>query len=145
MIYLLLVAIAASWFNTGFIWMVQLVHYPGFRLIDSQSSHGYHTFHMQAITPLVWILIVVEMISNLGIVFELGTDLKNLLPLIAFLILILIWTHTVVIAIPLHKKLTEEFDNQTIKRLIQTNWWRTIGWTIKSVLLSYTLFELLSA
>jgi hypothetical protein len=37
--------------------------------------------------------------------------------------------------VPLHQKLSSGFDAAVHRRLVATNWWRTVGWTLRGVCL----------
>jgi len=54
---------------------------------------------------------------------------------------LIIFGLTFFLSVPLHSQLAEGKDNQVIEKLIKTNWPRTIIWTMRLLLLSWTLFE----
>ena len=45
-----------------------------------------------------------------------------------------IWSVTIFISVPLHRRLSVGYDARLIKRLINTNWLRTVGWSLVSLL-----------
>ena len=44
---------AATWYMTGVIWLIQLVHYPMFEYLDRTNFLRSHLFHTSAITFVV--------------------------------------------------------------------------------------------
>jgi hypothetical protein len=49
-----------------------------------------------------------------------------------------VWLSTALVQVPLHTKLTLGYDCRTIHLLVQTNWLRTLGWTVRVVILFLT-------
>ncbi len=124
---------------TGVIWFVQLVHYPS--LIHSERS-GFERFalaYQRGTSFLVVPVMLLESATAFWLVFfhpriePWGWLLCNLLALFS------IWICTWVLSMPLHKKLCSGYDSSVIKRLVLTNWPRTILWTSRSLILCYLL------
>ena len=138
---LLIVSLIISSFNTGLIWLVQLVHYPGFAKIGIDAYKGYQEFHMRGITWIVGPSMFSELaLTALGFFYWHHLPFKNLYLIAAFLVLV-IWINTVFWAIPAHGTLVQDGQDQAlISRLVQLNWWRTISWTLRTILLAYVVF-----
>lgn len=113
---------------TGLIWMVQLVHYPSFRFV-SESFQPFHRFHSNRITWIVLPVMAVELITAC----VLALQLKNTLWILNLGGVLLIWAATALLSVPQHNLLAKESNAQTIKRLVTTNWVRTLLWTARSV------------
>jgi hypothetical protein len=45
------------------------------------------------------------------------------------------WIFTFALSVPAHQILAEGYDAASITRLVNTNWWRTIAWSLNAVLL----------
>jgi Na+/glutamate symporter len=45
-----------------------------------------------------------------------------------------VWSVTTFISVPLHRRLSAGYDARVINRLINTNWLRTAGWSLVSLL-----------
>jgi L-cystine uptake protein TcyP (sodium:dicarboxylate symporter family) len=118
----------------GLIWTIQLVHYPSFNYIDSQTYKSFQSFHVNAITPLVAPLMIIEMLFY---VLSLKFDfyLKKIHYIIIFTLLTTIWLCTAFVSVPLHNALQAGKDSILISKLVGTNWIRTFAWTLKLYLM----------
>jgi hypothetical protein len=52
---------------------------------------------------------------------------------VAFGFVVIIWLSTFLLQVPIHKKLRSGKEDSHIKRLVATNWIRTIAWSLKAV------------
>lgn len=81
------------------------------------------------------------MLVELGLAVYLAQQyqwqMDYLIPLITVL---LIWLSTFLIQVPLHNALGVEKDTEAIRRLVQTNWIRTILWTVKGIWVGYYFY-----
>lgn len=120
-------------FMTGLIWLVQMVHYPSFKFVDEKLYTDFQLFHMNKITVVVLPMMLMELFSLLLLSY-----LNLTTPFIICLILLgLIWMNTFFWNVPLHQKLVKQKDNETINRLVISNWPRTILWSVKSIYLVF--------
>ncbi len=127
---------AATWALVGLIWIIQLVHYPLFAQVGRETFQDYHHRHTTQITWVVAPLMFTELATAAWLVFTGSREpwlLASLVPLGGN------WLSTWWVQIPLHEKLAKGFDEQTHKRLVATNWWRTAAWTLRGfcLLVSY--------
>jgi hypothetical protein len=53
------------------------------------------------------------------------------LVLAAGAVLAALWVTTALVQVPLHRKLSNDPSTRTMRRLVATNWIRTIGWTLR--------------
>jgi hypothetical protein len=60
-------------------------------------------------------------------------DNYSLFSLISAFLVVIIWLSTLVLQVPIHNRLQSGKDNACIRRLVTTNWIRTIAWSIKAV------------
>jgi hypothetical protein len=123
---------AATWALVGLIWTIQLVHYPLFAQVGRAAFESYHRRHTTQITWVVAPLMFTELLTAAWLVFDGHRDqwlLVSLLPL-AFN-----WLSTWRVQVPLHFRLSAGFDAKIHERLVGTNWWRTIAWTLRGFLL----------
>lgn len=140
---LLLLSLIISAFNTGLIWLVQLVHYPGFAKIGAEAYKGYQEFHMRSISWIVGPSMFSELaLTAFGFFYWQQLPHKSLYVIAAGLVLI-IWINTAFWAVSSHTTLVQNGQDQAlISRLVQINWWRTISWTIRTCLLAYMVYDL---
>lgn len=127
---------AATWCLVGLIWMIQVVHYPLLKDVGHESFVAYHGRHMALITWLVGPLMLAEA-GSAGILILLGE--RSLLFGISLVPLALVWASTMFLQIPLHQRLTHGSNAATIDRLVSTNGWRTLGWTVRGLCLAILL------
>lgn len=133
---LLEIYLAISWMLTGLIWVIQLVHYPSFRFVDSDQFLDFHHHHTFRITLIVMPTMLVELALAIYFFVQNSLGAASLWQLI---MVGLIWGSTFFIQIPLHNRLVERKEEEVINRLVQSNWLRTFLWTGKALLLSYCL------
>lgn len=125
---ILILNIVFSAMMTGLIWLIQLVHYPSFKFIDQSRFIEFEVFHSRMITYIVAPLMAFEvMIAGL-----LVAKLFSPLTLLCFALVLLNWVVTAFLSVPCHQALTQNYDENTIDRLIKTNWIRTWAWTLKT-------------
>lgn len=133
-----LVNSACSLFLCGLIWLVQLVHYPSFHFADEARFKEFHTFHSQRISIIVIPVMIIELITS-GVLWW-NYPASNLYS-IGFYLVILIWASTAIFSVPTHNKLQDGKNTTVINSLVNTNWIRTILWTLKALLVIYLLFS----
>jgi hypothetical protein len=138
MITWLVIHLAITWSLVGLIWLVQVVHYPLLKIVGQESFVAYHERHMALITWVVAPLMLAE-VGSAGLLLLLGE--RSWLFGISLGALALVWASTVLIQIPLHEKLTRGYDAATIDRLVSTNTWRTIGWTLRGLCLAMLIIQ----
>ena len=131
---LLAVHCAVTWALVGLIWTVQLVHYPLFAHVGAENFRAYHTRHMRQITFIVAPLMAAELLTA-ALLFLRGAREPWLLA--SFVPLLFNWLATWRVQIPLHDRLVAGFDPEAHRRLVATNWWRTLAWTARGGCLLY--------
>ena len=109
------------------IWLVQLIIYPGFRYYNPAELSIWHPEYSNLITLIVGPL----MLAQVGLVgWEMYLRLSWVTLLSASLVG-LMWATTAFISVPLHNTIAAgDASPATLTRLVDTNWIRTIGWTI---------------
>ncbi len=138
---LFLLNFASSLFLCGLIWVIQILHYPFFARLDRENYSDHQQQHMFVISFLVIPVMLIELVTSVLLVLQ-PSDFR--IEFIIGLILVLsVWTSTFLVQVPIHQKLLQGYDRVTIQKLVSTNWIRTIGWTLKSILTIYVAFQLL--
>jgi len=127
--------LAATLFMTGLIWFVQIVHYPLFASVPSDSYSTYERLHQRLTTWVVAPAMLTELLSGAWIATFVADYRNDPLFGLAGAALIVIWLSTVLLQVPCHQLLAEKFSPQTHQKLVRSNWIRTLGWSIRSVLL----------
>ena len=130
----------ASIFMTGLIWMVQLVHYPSFRLVSEENYLTFQKHHINSIDKIVIPVMVAEITTSFALSWF---DGFLSLQAVGFYIVVLIWVSTGLFSVPAHSKLDSGKNMDAINRLVFTNWIRTTLWTLKSALSLYILARMI--
>ena len=109
------------------IWLVQLVIYPGFCFYTEENIKKWHSLYTTRITYIVMPLMLGQLTLYIFVVYS-NPVVSHVLNLG---LVLFIWIVTFFISVPLHAKI-DAIQNtlQARKKLVQTNWLRTIGWTL---------------
>ena len=127
---LLLVHAAASWFMTGLIWLIQVVHYPLFARVGTAGYREYQVAHQKLISFVVGPVMLVEAGATALVLLE----RRDGWTLAGGALLAVIWASTAFLQVPMHVALSQGFDAQAHARLVDTNWIRTVCWTARGVI-----------
>ncbi len=128
--WLLLVHCASTLFMLGVIWFVQIVHYPLFQHVGDSGFVGYERQHTRRTGWVVALPMVAELASAVVLAWRMG----GVLAWGGLSVLGLIWVSTGFWQVPAHRRLEGGFDVATHRRLVRTNWVRTVAWSARAVL-----------
>ena len=130
---MLLAHVGATWFMVGLIWFVQIVHYPLMGKVGPDYFVAYERSHTILTTFVVGPQMMVELATAVLLIFS----MKSMQSFwwINLALLIIVWASTFFIQVPLHNALSDGFDAGQHAKLVQSNWIRTISWTVRAVLL----------
>jgi hypothetical protein len=117
---------------TGLIWMVQVVHYPLFQYVGRDMFTAYEQLHKSSITLIVAPLMLIELITSV-LLFSMDSPFNKTFLWMNLLLLGIIWFSTAAIQVPLHGQLSQSYSVAAIQKLVQSNWIRTVAWSIRSV------------
>ena len=123
----------------GFIWLIQIVHYPLFNLVGKDEFQIYHNGHSVLITPLMGTVMIIELISSILLVVFPQKNVSITVPIIGVILVFIIWASTAFLQIPHHNALSKAYDLEAHNLLVQTNWIRTFAWSMRGILLLYML------
>ncbi len=130
---ILIVHAAATWFMTGLIWFVQIVHYPLFGAVGRDEFATYEREHQRRTTLVVAPVMLIEFATAAALCFRTaGTD--RTLALIGAALLAAVWSSTWLLQVPLHNRLSTGHQHPLIRRLGTTNWVRTAAWTGRGII-----------
>jgi len=119
---------------SGLIWFVQVVHYPLFAAVGRDGFPSYEREHVRRTGWVVGPLMVTEGLAAAWLLVSPPAGCGRTLPLLGFALLLLIWGSTATLQVPAHRRLAGEFAPDDHRRLIRTNWIRTILWTLRALL-----------
>ncbi|MCD0459520.1 hypothetical protein [Roseiconus lacunae] len=138
-----LINVLSTWYMVGVIWTVQLVHYKLFNRIGSEQFVGYEKAHCNAMSFVVIPAMLPELASSIWLALATPTGLSNWAMSIGLVAVILIWVSTFALQVPCHQRLTCQFTETDYRRLVGTNWIRTVLWSFRGMLTAYGLLQLI--
>ena len=131
---LLLIHAAATVAMAGIAWFVQVVHYPLFALVGDEFA-AYEARHAERTTLVVAPLMTIEALAAVLIVIR----APGVLTAVGLALVALLWLATAVVQVPCHRRLAQGFDAGVHRRLVATNWLRTVAWTARAGLAFWLL------
>ena len=119
------------------IWMVQLIIYPSFHVVAVDDFGMWHQKYMSLISLFVIPLMFAQVACHgLGLYREV-----TVMGIVAALCIAAAWGTTFFLSVPCHNTLTSMGKSaDAIQRLIDTNWPRTILWSL-TFIVSATRFK----
>lgn len=130
----LLVHAGATWFMVGLIWFVQIVHYPLFSSVSGKEWIGYEARHQRRTTIVVLPVMLIEAITAVTLALGVwGGPIPGMWPWLGVVLLAIIWISTFAVQVPLHAKLAQRHSFPSIRRLVMSNWVRTIAWSGRGI------------
>lgn len=119
----------------GLICFVQVVHYPLFSRVGPHDFIGFEAEHTRRTTLVVGVLMPLEAVTALWLAVGPPAGIDRSLPLLGLGLLAALWAVTWAVEVPMHRNLATQQDADTIKRLVRSNWLRTVLWTGRALLL----------
>ncbi len=109
------------------IWLVQIVIYPGFLYYNESDLKKWHRTYTGRITIIVMPL----MLGQLFLYVFLSYSQATFDSFVGLGLVVMVWAVTFFISVPLHAKIDTLADTTMArKKLVRTNWMRTIAWTL---------------
>ena len=112
--------------------ITHFVTYPSFKLIKSSSFSEFHKSYTNKMLFIVAPVMILELISTL-LLANFDMSYKNI-EISLLITLLLIWFLTFFTIVPIHNKLTVNYNKDLNQKLIKYNGLRTILWIIKLIL-----------
>ena len=140
---LFLLHVGSSLYMMGLIWFVQVVHYPLHAHVGTENLDHYQKLHMSWTSFVVGPPMLIEIGTTLLFLIAPPLDLPRWCFVLGFAFLLLIWGSTALFQVPYHNQLLDNFDEEIHKKLVTSNWIRTIFWSSRGVLVLYTTYLLL--
>lgn len=131
-----IVNLIATWYMVGLIWMVQIVHYKMFDRVGVEQFQQYEADHNRLITPIVGVPMLFELATAVLLLVSAPDSFPRWAAIVGLVLIALIWLSTVLLQIPCHNQLLNGFDELTYRRLVSSNWIRTVLWTARGVLMA---------
>jgi hypothetical protein len=132
---------ALTWFLTGLIWVIQVVHYPLMAAVGTASYSAYQQAHVTRITWIVGPAMLAEVALALAVVLDPSAQVPRWQAWLGVALLALIWVATALWSVPAHGRLAAGFDAAVHRQLVDSNWLRTLAWTARGVLAGWWLLR----
>ena len=142
--YVFFIYVASTWAMFGIIWFAQIVHYPLFSKVGTDTFTEYQNCNLRRTVLVVIPLQMVELFTALLLVWKVPL---GILPIQAWTNLVLIgitWISTATLQVPRHMKLARGFDQKTQNILVYSNWIRTVVWSIRGAIVFWMLNTVLA-
>ncbi len=141
---LLLINFTATWFMAGVIWLIQIVHYPLFANVGSEHFADYEQAHQRLITPVVLPAMVIELATAIALVIYIPAGIPRWWMIVGVALVVLMWLSTFALQVPVHERFSVNgFDPGAHRWLVHSNWIRTVGWTMRAMLMAAALWRVL--
>jgi hypothetical protein len=127
--------LAATLYLTGLIWTIQVVHYPLMNRVAPERFVEFHRQHGARISLVVIAPMVIELATAALLAIDPPPGVPAAATLTGLALVAVIWISTFAIQVPCHNRLGRGFDGATHRRLVLTNWLRTVTWTVRAVLM----------
>ncbi len=127
----LLGQLVATVFMTGVIWYVQLVHYPLMSGWPHDDFPQWEAAHREQTGLVVVPAMLAEGLAAVLILAHRPAGVPMWLAAGGAIGLLAIWGSTFAIQVPLHDQLATGWDAAAHARLLETNWLRTVLWSLR--------------
>jgi hypothetical protein len=125
--------VAATLYMVGLIWMVQIVHYPLLALVSTDRASDVAREHQRRTGNVVGPPMLIEGVSTLALLVWRPDGVSWWLPWLSGVFLAVALGCTIFVSVPLHEKMAQNPDITVGRRLVVTNWPRTIAWSARGV------------
>lgn len=136
---ILILHAAATWYMVGLIWMVQVVHYPLFAWVGEDRFERYESEHQARTTWVVLPPMLVELATAAWLSWRPPLGISVAETGVGAALVALIWASTFFLQVPEHARLERAWNDRAHRRLVVTNWLRTIAWSARGLLVAWWL------
>ena len=141
---LLLLHLAATLFMVGVIWFVQIAHYPLLVRIAQNDIPAYEKVHTRLAAWVVGPPMIVELVSGVILLWVRPAGVSSLMAWAGVALLAITWCSTQFVQVPCHARLSRAFDPVVHRRLVRTNWVRTVAWSLRGLMVLWMVWNILT-
>lgn len=138
---ILLANVAAVIFMTGFIWTVQLVHYPLFDRVGEEAFPAYETAHNRLFFLVAGPGILATLATAMLLIFVRPQQVPLAAVILGLALFAVIVVSTALFQAPQHQALSGGFDRDAYNFLLDTNWIRTAAWSAYGILALWMIWQ----
>lgn len=131
---MLLVNVAAVLFMTGFIWTMQLVHYPLFDRVGADAFARYEQDHNRLFFLVAGPGVLATLTSGVLLLFVRPPQIPLWAALLGLGLFAVLVVSTALFQAPQHQALSGGFDRSAYEFLLKINWIRTATWSAYGLL-----------
>jgi hypothetical protein len=131
---------ATTLYMTGLIWFVQIVHYPLLGAVGNAEFSAYEQRHMSLTTWVVGPPMLVEAATALLLFWFRPEGVATWQVWSGVVLLAIIWLSTALLQVPCHDALSKGYSAKVHRRLVSTNWVRTIAWNLRGLLVLWMVW-----
>lgn len=139
---ILLANFVATCLMTGVIWFVQWVHYPLLAMVPVDRAVETAIDHQRRTGQVLAIPMAVEGLTTLGLLIIRPESVHLFWPWFGAVLLAVALGSTVFVSVPLHAKMATNPTADVGRRLVVTNWPRTIAWSLRAVVCSVMILQI---
>ncbi len=132
--FLWLTHVAATLIMVGVIWFVQVVHYPLMRQVGEAVFMAYAGAHARLTTRIVAPVMLAEGLTAVWLLWSRPAGVPAAPAWLGAVLLVGIWCSTACWQVPQHTVLAHGFDPVAHRALVTSNWFRTIAWSLRGLL-----------
>ena len=143
--FILLVNFVATAVMTGVIWFVQWVHYPLLATVPVDGAVKVAEQHQRRTGQVLAIPMALEGVTTLWLLASRPDVVSLILPWLGAVLLAVALGSTVFVSVPLHAKMATNPTVDVGRRLVVTNWSRTIAWSARAVVCAVMLLQVVRA
>lgn len=125
--------LAATLVMVGIIWFVQHVHYPLLASFSVESAPQAALEHQRRTGHVVGLPMAVEGVTTLALLVVRPDGVSVIWPWIGAVLLAVALGSTLFLSVPLHTRMASSPQADTGRRLVSTNWPRTVAWTLRGI------------
>jgi hypothetical protein len=127
----------------GIMWFVQICYYPNLAAVGRDAFISYQKEHIRRITRIAWTMLFVELITAIVLVCVPHSRWVWAGLIVNLVLLLGIWWSTFFVQVPLHQLLEQGWDEAAHLRLVRTNWFRTVVYTLRGAVVIAVLWTAL--
>ena len=142
---ILLLNVAAVLFMTGFIWTMQLVHYPLFDRVGEEAFPVYETAHNRLFALVAGPGVLAALVTAVLLLFARPPQVPLWAAVLRIVLLGVIMVSTALFQAPQHQELSSGFDRGAYEFLLSTNWISTVAWSAYELLGLCMVWQVASA
>ena len=136
--------VASTLYMVGLIWFVQVVHYPLHAKVGPDHFLHYQQLHMNWTGYVVGPPMLIEAGTTVYLMLNPLQHVPNWYFWIGGLLLLFVWASTGLLQVPIHNSLMVDGSSSRINMLVNTNWIRTVCWSLRGILVVVILHSMLT-